>query len=125
MDTNLDETVSSKETVRQLNRDHTCNVEGLLSTRKDTDGEIVSCSITEEPLYFVREDGFKVQLATYGVCYNCDAHVHESALATVDGMQKTSYPVTYIGYWCQPCDGLEENEWRSTQEMLAKVEDID
>jgi hypothetical protein len=85
--------------VRFLNYDNTWNIDGLLASRTDDDGEVIECSKTGEPLFFFREDGTKIMLQTHGDCYNCGNTFHEGALAISDGVSRSSYPVCYDGRW--------------------------
>lgn len=118
MDANLEKSI---EETRYLNYDDTWNVEGLIASRKETDGDIVVCPVTDHKLYFYRESGAKILLETYGVCYNCEGTFHRDALAFNDGVQRSKYPVVYKGCWCKECDALPESEWRETKEMLANL----
>lgn len=103
---------------RILNRDNSWNADGLLDSRSDEDSEVTVCPQTGENLFFVRKDGTKVPLTSYGTCHNCKEIVHFTALKSYDDKQKPSYPVNYIGYWCKKCYALPEAEWKETKDIF-------
>lgn len=90
--------IPPKQEVRYLNTDNSWNRDGLLAAFDELKDKMVYCSASNKPLYYVREDGTKVLLETFGVCADTGNPYHYSELKIPEGVDVTSYPVEYIGY---------------------------
>ncbi len=105
--------------VRMMDHSNKWNVDGLRAARSVKDGEEVLCTATKTPLYYTREGGGEVMLASHGDCYNCGHIFHTSYLASSnDG--KDSYPIRYVGRWCIDCQKLAPEDWEETPEDWDK-----
>jgi len=78
------------------------NLEMIRDERKDTDGEIQVCAITGVELFYIREDGRKVNLRTHGTCVECGKLYSEDAMYK-SGREKSRWPVVYVGAYCSEC----------------------
>ncbi len=112
-------TEQAKEFPRFIDSLGKWNFSELRAARTPEDGEEVCCAITAKPLFYIRKDGLKIPLDTYGICFNCDRMIHESQLSMPD-VQKPGYPVVYLGVWCTECYALPMSKWR----IKTKIEDV-
>jgi hypothetical protein len=78
------------------------NVEGLKAARRDTDSDIFVCEISGEELYYVQDDGRKVNLRTHGVCCECERLVGVNSINN-HGADRARWPVVYVGAHCIEC----------------------
>ncbi|MHA2064885.1 MAG: hypothetical protein ACXABY_10970 [Candidatus Thorarchaeota archaeon] len=79
------------------------NIEGIKDSRQANDGEIVTCTATKAELFYVDEQGYRKMLESCGECTECGLMFHDSYLHTPDGVDKASWPVFYVGKYCQDC----------------------
>jgi len=104
------------EEVRFTNLDNSWNKEGLLASHTEADQDVVKCTKTDEPLFFIRARGTRIMLASHGYCCNCEEPFEEGQLVQTDGSVRSAYPVRYIGRWCQTCSSMPEHEWNKKEE---------
>jgi hypothetical protein len=90
-------------------------VDNLANFIKGKGRDEVLCTATKIPLYFIKDDGFKGILNSFGKCDNCDNLFHTSYLRT-NGAAMAPWAIEYIGYWCNTCWGLPESEWSESTE---------
>jgi hypothetical protein len=100
---------------RILDHNNNWNVEGLREARSEGDGEEVVCPVTEIPLFYTAENGYDILLHPHGQCYNCEQYFHASHLESSDN-GISSWPIRYIGRWCNDCCKLDPKEWREPPE---------
>lgn len=103
------------EAVRSTTVANSWDIEGLRAARTREDGEEISCGDTKIPLYYIRADGYKVMLNSFGTCVNCQAAFHISRLNRAKDCENSSWPVEYEGSWCMTCWDLPETEWAENQ----------
>jgi hypothetical protein len=79
------------------------NVEGLLANHRETDGPIYRCAISNEELYYIRDDGTMVNLRTHTACCECGKLVGEAYFHN-NGAERSRHPVIYVGAsYCTKC----------------------
>jgi hypothetical protein len=78
------------------------NTEGIRASMSASDIE-VKCSVTDIPIFIIRDGGEITPLSAFGCCVNCGKNVHESAMRIAEGTDKCKYPVVYMGLWCKTC----------------------
>lgn len=108
------------ETSKMLKANNEWNIEGLRAARSDNDSDEVTCPITERALFYVKDNGNKVMLDSFGICYNCQKVLHASHLKFADSTAH-SWPVEYEGAWCLDCAKLSPLEWAEPVENWSKV----
>lgn len=100
---------------KYLKTNNEWNTDGLLDSI--TDEEIVICPKSGTKLYFVKENGSKVKLNTYGICYNCNLEVARAELNIPEWVQVSSYPVVYVGRICKDCSKSPKPQWDSQEQQ--------
>jgi hypothetical protein len=78
------------------------NAEGIRSSMSASDIE-VKCSVTDTPIFIIRDGGDITPLSAFGCCVTCGKNFHESAMRISEGTDKCKYPVIYIGLSCKTC----------------------
>lgn len=76
---------------------------GLKLQRKPEDGPIISCHKTEKDLYYVRVNGTKTLLDSFGECCECQRIVHSSHLLLNKEAYTSEWPIQYEGAYCKDC----------------------
>ena len=81
---------------------HRRNIEGLLANHRETDSPIYRCAVSNEELYYIRDDGTTINLRTRAVCCECGKLVGEDNIHN-SGADRSSHPVVYSGAHCTEC----------------------
>jgi hypothetical protein len=121
-DTTKTEVPVATDKPKLLKANNEWNVEGLREARSENDGEEVLCTKTEKPLYYVRDNGYKTMLDSFGFCINCEDVFHVSHLKFSDSVAKSPWPIEYIGSWCLECAKLDPSEW--AENFIPMVKEV-
>ena len=65
--------------------------------------QIINCRVTGTHIFTLSADDRYVSKHSHGRCVDCNDWFSIEALSTPDGMGRASWPVRYIGYYCQEC----------------------
>jgi hypothetical protein len=86
-----------------LNADNQKNIKGIKDSRQTDDCELITCTATKAELFYIGKQGYHKMLDGCGECVDCGLMFHESYLHASDGADKASWPVFYVGRYCQDC----------------------
>ena len=75
----------------------------VLAFEDDSHNELtIQCQVTGKDI-FTMLDGRKTSVDSHGKCRDCGVHFHIEGLKTGEGMSRSSWPISYVGYCCLEC----------------------
>jgi hypothetical protein len=88
---------------KSLTANNQWDVDGLIKSRNSDDGEIINCTATKQPLFYIKKGGAKVMLSAFAKCSDCGNFFHVNYLHTAEGVDKASWPIEFEGTYCKTC----------------------
>jgi hypothetical protein len=98
MEQSISPAVTSVKVNKYLSADNTWNSEGLIQEFNPSEDQMFKCEKTQKPLFYIRKDGTKIMLDTFGMCDATGKYVHYTELSIKEGVDKPPYPMELMGY---------------------------